>query len=885
MVETTTSPATPVLGMLVDRTSFDETDDYGIDRDAIVDNVPVGKLNAPASTILKNGRVRRRLRWRPKRRNDGCGSLEVSDDDSRCSYDAGLIRTSSSNVSVNSHSNMSHCSRVSNRSAHSFSSTQTMQRDNTKDSGDRARRFPLPRPNYPKSFDGVATIGNEATMIHARIKGGRKSKGSSGTVFAAVDLDNIDATTEESGEDDHPEIRRSSSTSKKRGFPPLFRRIPRPPMAPRKRTTSTEELNSGSATPPMSPRSLKSAVSEPMPMHTPSQSPSFANKMSASQPSTPTTTNTQAELSTPLPPAVLLPKADSSPLPLPPDAPLEDAPLPTTDDLPAVEMDPLDTDRRVDLRIPEHRQADVSRVGRMSETGGSIRTCTSQVCERKPLSALVPHKIHPLKWSQSDSAIASSASVSCVEFLLAADPEDIKPAVEAPEVRFSMSEVGNAASEPIPSPKRVPSRLFISRSSSGIALKPLLSPSTPKYNDTVPAMDNPISPSRLPAPPSFSLDTTPETVNSDQTTQPLSPTEPTSPYVEDKPDESSDSSPSSAPVDVSNGAFLDVEKNLQAIHNMGIEHLSHKEYPEALEVFEEILRGQLTRYGEEHYRVGTALHNIGIVHMKQGDYEEAAHVSYEAVRIRRLSLPADHPDIAVSLAQLGVALLECRKFKKAIAQFREALRIRRRCYGPKHLKVAKLLNNIGCALYELNELEVAKVAFEEALDIQRSTLREVPLEELEEPANQILLSIASTLSNIGSIKLYWGQNGEASIDLEEALLIQQSVLGDEHPFARRTEDCLEWMESRGADSIDESDENSVVAVLSSDADKKEGGSMLLCTSSAHPVVDQPQVKLRQMMDQLHRNLWTFRSNLELTCQGGDTFVQEFQKSGDNLILK
>jgi hypothetical protein len=34
-------------------------------------------------------------------------------------------------------------------------------------------------------------------------------------------------------------------------------------------------------------------------------------------------------------------------------------------------------------------------------------------------------------------------------------------------------------------------------------------------------------------------------------------------------------------------AFLDAEKNLQAIHKIGIAHLRHYEYAEALEVFEE----------------------------------------------------------------------------------------------------------------------------------------------------------------------------------------------------------------------------------------------------------------------------------------------------------
>ena len=245
------------------------------------------------------------------------------------------------------------------------------------------------------------------------------------------------------------------------------------------------------------------------------------------------------------------------------------------------------------------------------------------------------------------------------------------------------------------------------------------------------------------------------------------------------------------PVDVDNGSFVEVESHLNAIHEMAAEHLAHGEYVEALEVFEEILRGQRERYGEGHYRVGTALHNIGIVHLKSGDYIRAVEVCQQAVLIRKDTLVPNHPDVAVSLGQLGVANLECKQYKQALVAFREALQIRRESLGPKHPKVGKILNNIGCALYELSELDGARLAFEEALEIQRESLRRSPnmgVNEKESRAlsHSILLSVASTLCNIGSIKLRWGHYEEASIVLEEALLIQQSVLGDDHQIVLTT---------------------------------------------------------------------------------------------------
>jgi len=255
----------------------------------------------------------------------------------------------------------------------------------------------------------------------------------------------------------------------------------------------------------------------------------------------------------------------------------------------------------------------------------------------------------------------------------------------------------------------------------------------------------------------------------------------------------------SVPCDLDEGAFLEAEHNLRAIHEMAAEHLAHGEYEEAADVFEEILRGQQERYGQDHYRVGTALHNLGIVYLKKKDYKKAIEICQRAVTVRKDSLVPNHPDVAVSLAQLGVAQLESQNYHEALEAFRDALHIRRNFLGPRHTKCSKILNNIGCALYSIEDFGAAKRAFDEALDIQRDALRILPSKEGAESngtrSNTLLLSMASTLCNIGSIRLRWGDFDEAGIALDEALLVQQSVLGDDHPIVLSTLDSIELVET------------------------------------------------------------------------------------------
>lgn len=244
---------------------------------------------------------------------------------------------------------------------------------------------------------------------------------------------------------------------------------------------------------------------------------------------------------------------------------------------------------------------------------------------------------------------------------------------------------------------------------------------------------------------------------------------------------------------------MEAEHNLRAIHDMAAEHLAHGEYEEAADVFEEILRGQQERYGQDHYRVGIALHNLGIVYLKKKDYEKAIEICRRAVDVRKDSLVPNHPDVAVSLAQLGVAHLESKNYHQALAAFRDALNIRRNFLGPRHAKCSKILNNIGCALYSIEDLPEAKRAFDEALEIHRDGLRSLPTIEGSESngmqGNTLLLSMASTLCNIGSIRLRWGDFEKAEIALEESLLIQQSVLGDDHPTVSSTIDSIEVVET------------------------------------------------------------------------------------------
>lgn len=718
-----------LLGMIVDRSSFDEDDELSRSHSFDEDSVRI-----------KNGRVRRKLKWKPPglslRKKQGFSSAQ----------------------SIRSISERSSKTNKSFQSFHTFNSTETPVLSNKK--GQKKPKT-MPRPNYPDTFEGMSTIDNESSFVHSRISDSHLSRSHTmpsryeDVEFIAPDerVDNQDRS------DGECSVERST-------FDPFEVRPPKPTKKQSLRALARNARRSGGG-------------SKPPIHHKPPKAPISPRQDVA---------------------------LEQSPL-------SHDGSIENDDNFPMLTGDDFEQDRRIDVF-----SASSSIVSASSSLSGA--------------DAAAGFGISPIKVS-SPRARTPSPVVTPIHRQVTPDRAAGRPPMTPPhtpptyQMPYHPPQRAQHVAKPVPAKVSIdldsPKTLGAMMQTSGLFKQYNIpfetdrngmyeaSPARRAYHRPVDNMaiafhDSPASSLAHRDDDADSLSTrsagpgSPKADviiihGSDGVEQVpiggnLSPIRRStaSPPTDDASygSRTRTSSPqslgrrrSTGPVDVDQGTFLEAERNLKAIHQMAAEHLSHGEYEEALEVFEEILRGQRERYGEKHYRVGTALHNIGIVHLKSKQYDKAIEVCREAVRVRKEALVPNHPDVAVSLAQLGVAHLECQQHREALIVFREALQIRRGFLGPKHPKVGKILNNIGCALYELEELEGAKLAFEEALEIQRQSLRACSAADEEEhgaQSNQALLSIASTLCNLGSIKLRWGHYEEASIVLEEALLVRYFVL-------------------------------------------------------------------------------------------------------------
>jgi len=234
------------------------------------------------------------------------------------------------------------------------------------------------------------------------------------------------------------------------------------------------------------------------------------------------------------------------------------------------------------------------------------------------------------------------------------------------------------------------------------------------------------------------------------------------------------------------------ERHVRSKHTQACKYLQKGNFDKALQCFENILEILIEKYGEQHYRVGAAMHNIGIVHLRAGDLSDALEALELAVAVRKASLGKLHPKVADSLVEMGIVFLSLKQYDDAIDVLNEALDLREREVSTstdprKQLLVAKILNNIGCVYYEYGDMRAARKTLNEALKIQEEILGS------DDPTSEPgLLSMASTMCNVGYVYLERKKFDDAIVMFEEALSIQEEVLGGDNTLVIHTMDNLAY---------------------------------------------------------------------------------------------
>jgi tetratricopeptide (TPR) repeat protein len=196
---------------------------------------------------------------------------------------------------------------------------------------------------------------------------------------------------------------------------------------------------------------------------------------------------------------------------------------------------------------------------------------------------------------------------------------------------------------------------------------------------------------------------------------------------------------------------------------------------DAMEKLEEALRLFQLEEQPKTVRIASTYNTIGICHFLKGDISQAQIYGLKAIEI--FQREGKSLNLSGALNNMGILHRNLGNYDKAIEYIKEAMKIQKVLNNKRFISFS--LNNIGLCHYNKGNLEEALDYFTRSLKMKR--------------ANQASsVSIASTLTNIGSIKAEIGQFDKAFDILIEALELKK--IANEPVFLSRSYDELAKLE-------------------------------------------------------------------------------------------
>jgi tetratricopeptide (TPR) repeat protein len=184
--------------------------------------------------------------------------------------------------------------------------------------------------------------------------------------------------------------------------------------------------------------------------------------------------------------------------------------------------------------------------------------------------------------------------------------------------------------------------------------------------------------------------------------------------------------------------------------------------------------------GNNQYLAGITAHNLVVVKLLAGHDDDALSLLEEAISLKEAAFGTDHFEVGLTWDELGIQYFARSRFEDALAAFRKAHMCRSKTGTSPQTGLDMVLNNMACCNFQMRNHRTALLQLHEARDIQQQALSTAAQADLD------LLHVAVVMCNCGYLHLCLKEYDEARSQLEEALLIQQSVLDDNHRAVRDT---------------------------------------------------------------------------------------------------
>jgi eukaryotic-like serine/threonine-protein kinase len=194
-------------------------------------------------------------------------------------------------------------------------------------------------------------------------------------------------------------------------------------------------------------------------------------------------------------------------------------------------------------------------------------------------------------------------------------------------------------------------------------------------------------------------------------------------------------------------------------------------HAEAIAMLQSATDMRMELFGELHPATSVALGNLGMVMHESGDPAGGEGYLLQALAIDEQVLGYDHPSVAVLLNQLAATRRELDDEIGSITHLERALLILRLQAGDdaQNPAIASVLSGLGSAHLRLGNFDAAEPHFEQAVAMQEQVLGPTSRE------------LAVDLVQLATVRLAQSRPEDAEILLLRALQIFTGLLADDHP--------------------------------------------------------------------------------------------------------
>jgi len=240
--------------------------------------------------------------------------------------------------------------------------------------------------------------------------------------------------------------------------------------------------------------------------------------------------------------------------------------------------------------------------------------------------------------------------------------------------------------------------------------------------------------------------------------------------------------------------FANAALHLRGISDVALRHAKNREFQDAIDVYNTLLRSCQTSSGPMLGLVGqliaSTLHNLSVLHIWNKEYDQALPFCRECLRIKT-ELIGDSIEAVQCWANMGLISYAMESFPSSLTSFRKAAQLSME--AASHVS-GIFINNIACVHTDMSKLSLARTEFDKSVQVQKGESLDISLDSVALGRDE-LLSISISIFNVGVSCAKQKQYETAVSHIDACFSIQSTLMDESEAIVQTTLYSLNLLKS------------------------------------------------------------------------------------------